>query len=603
VENNLLTSLKNIPDSSGVYQYFDKNQKLLYVGKAKSLKKRVKSYFRVSNGVSPAPNLSPRIHKMICEVYFLNYILSDSEAGALILENSLIKQLKPKYNILLRDDKTFPYIYIDKDDDFPRFEITRKILKGKGILYFGPYTTGAREIIDSLYEVFPLVQKKNCLKGKKSCLFYQINKCLAPCEGMVSKERYAQIVKEAIKHLKNLKELNKKLEAKMYSLAEQERFEEAAEMRDKINKIASIKDFSSFDIAKNEDLDIIAIVSDKTDGVVVRMFMRDGKIVSSSHTFFKSTDGIDESDGYKMAILNFYTEHQPLPPSEILLPLELEESRALKELVAKNIGKSVKIVAPKIGDKKNLVDIAIKNGYELLKIEGLKKGEDDLAEELQELLGLQNRPDRIETFDTSQLFGQGRVGSMVVYEDGFIKSDFRHYNLEAKDDYSMMDEMLKRRVASFEKNPPPDLWVLDGGKGQLNVALRIIDSFGANVDVIAISKEKLDSKAHRAKGAAKDIIYTKENKFELSTNDKRLQFIQKLRDEAHRFAIEFFRKQKLKTDKEFEILKIAGVSEARMKKLLNYFGTFENIKNSTFEELATIVGAKVASEIKARFLT
>ncbi len=598
--DSLLDSIRDIPDSSGIYQYFDAQQRLLYIGKAKSLKKRVKSYFRFTPQLQPAYNLSPRIKKMLSQAHFLKYILTDGEEGALILENSLIKQLKPKYNILLRDDKTFPYIYVNTSNDFPRFEITRKIVKEKGVLYFGPFTSGAREILEGIYDTFPLVQKSSCLKGRKACLFYQIKKCLAPCEGLVDKNSYREILQEAMGEIKNLKSLCKKLEQKMVRLAEFERYEEAAKLRDTIAKIASIKDFSAFDSAKIENLDIISVTTKGDTSVIVRMFMREGKIISSTDSYFKSDEEIDLEEVYERAILNFYTESTPLPPDEILISIGLAEQAEIENLISKNLEKRVKIVTPKIGHKKSLLAIAEKNGEELLRIKR-DDGEKEIKDSLQTLLNLQNTPYRIEIFDTSMLFGTARVGSMVVYEDGFIKESYRHYNLESHDDYSMMDEMLKKRVDSFEKNPPPDLWVLDGGKGQLNIAQAIIQSCGANVDVIAIAKEKIDAKAHRAKGAAQDILYTREGKLELKTNDKRLQFLQKLRDEAHRFAIEFHRKQKAKQDKELEVLKAKGVSEAKLKKLLDYFGSFEAIRNAEIEELSPLIGKKSAENLLAIF--
>ncbi|MBT6108089.1 MAG: GIY-YIG nuclease family protein, partial [Campylobacteraceae bacterium] len=234
---NLDEKLQQLPTSAGVYQYFDKDGKLLYIGKAKVLKNRVKSYFKFTPTLAPADKLGPRIYKMISEVQSLEYIVVDNENDALILENSLIKQLKPKYNILLRDDKTYPYIYIDYSEDFPRLDITRKVLKGKGIKYFGPYSTGARDMLDSIYEILPLVQKKSCIKAGKACLFYQMEKCLAPCEGKVSKDEYKKLLDEAIGFLQNKTTLLSKLQDKMISLSTKMRFEEAMDLRDRIKTI------------------------------------------------------------------------------------------------------------------------------------------------------------------------------------------------------------------------------------------------------------------------------------------------------------------------------------------------------------------------------
>ncbi|NPA50392.1 MAG: GIY-YIG nuclease family protein, partial [Epsilonproteobacteria bacterium] len=258
-KEELLKKIKQLPQLPGVYQYFDKNGKLLYIGKAKNLQKRVKSYWRFNPIFKPAPNLSPRILKMLFETYQLDFIVVDREDEALILENSLIKQLKPKYNILLRDDKTYPYIYIDNSQPFPRFEITRKVLSKKEIEYFGPFPNGAKALLDSIYELYPLVQKKSCLREKRACLFYQIKRCLAPCEGLIDSTTYKKITKEAKEAILNKNIIIEKLTSKMLFLAQKERFEEAAILRDKIKEIEKINISSNIDLAKREDIDIFAI--------------------------------------------------------------------------------------------------------------------------------------------------------------------------------------------------------------------------------------------------------------------------------------------------------------------------------------------------------
>ncbi len=294
----MIGKIKNLPSSAGVYQYFDSNGKLLYVGKAKNLKNRVKSYWRFTPSLHPNPNQSPRILKMLSQTTNLEYIVVSSNEDALILENSLIKQLKPKYNILLRDDKTYPYIYIDESVDYPRFEITRKVIKGKNISYYGPFPTGGKALLDSIYEIYPLVQKKSCIKDKKACLFYQIKKCLAPCEGKVTKEEYAKIIQDVKEAINRRKIITDKLESKMYEYANAQRFEEAAKLRDKIVAIKELSISSDIDIANNLNVDIFAIVSGDSRGVIVRIFMRDGKIISSSHSYFRNTQNYDINEAY-----------------------------------------------------------------------------------------------------------------------------------------------------------------------------------------------------------------------------------------------------------------------------------------------------------------
>ena len=606
---NLEEKLKRLPLEAGVYQYFDNNGHLLYVGKAKSLKNRVKSYFKFSPTLQASNDLSPRIYKMISETSFLEWIVVPNEHDALILENSLIKQLKPKYNVLLRDDKTYPYIFVNLNEDFPRLEITRKIEKGKNIKYFGPYSSGAKDMLDSIYEIVPLIQKKSCVKGKKACLFFQIGKCLAPCEDKISKEDYKKLLDEALVYIYNKSKLLIKLKEKMQFYSENFRFEEAMVLRDRIKTIEKSQIKTGIDLATNEDLDIFAIKHNSKKAVLVRMFIRDGKLASSNYDFIKSNDEVnfDVQEAYKRAIINYYSNDLPIIPKEIIVASELEELSTIEDFLQLKFGKKVKIVNPKIDKKASLVKITLNNCDELLRLESIKD-ENSIYDEIKELFSLNCTPSIIETFDNSHMMGQATVGGMVVWnkeKENFDKKSYRHYNLESLDEYSQMKEMLYRRVESFEKNSPPDLWVIDGGTTLLNLAYEIIASIGVNLDIIAISKQKVDAKAYRAKGNAKDIVHFRQNKelksINLLPSDKRLQFVQRLRDEAHRFAISFHKKQKRKEDKEISFLQIKGIGEAKIKKLLLYFGEFEKIKNATFEELKSVLNESDAQNIKNYF--
>ncbi|MFY9089018.1 excinuclease ABC subunit UvrC [Arcobacter aquimarinus] len=606
---NLLEKLKQLPQDAGVYQYFDKNGHLLYIGKAKVLKNRVKSYFKFTPKLLPSDKLSPRIYKMISEVESCEWIVVPNEHDALILENSLIKQLKPKYNILLRDDKTYPYIFIDYNEDFPRLEITRKVYKEKNIKYFGPYSSGAKDMLDSIYEIVPLVQKKSCVKSKTACLFHQIQKCFAPCENKISKEEYAKIVENALEFIYNKTKLISKLNEKMLQYSNDFRFEEAMTLRDRIKTIEKSQIKSGIDLATNEDIDIFAITTTNKKAVVVRMFLRDGKLTSSSHDFLKIDNyeeefEFDYEEAYKRAIINYYDNEIPLLPKEILVGIELDDTTELEEFLQIRFNKKIKILNPKKDKKKDIVQIALSNCGELLRIDS-SKNETNIYEDLKELFNLQTLPYIIESFDNSHMMGQATVGAMIVWNEtlnSFDKKAFRHYNLESKDEYSQMREMLIRRVESFPKNPAPDLWIIDGGETLLKLAYDIVQSVGVNLDIIAIAKEKLDAKAHRAKGAAKDIIHYKDKNdefksFNLLTSDKRLQFVQRQRDEAHRFAITFHKKQKRAQDKQISLLQIKGIGEAKIKKLLLYFGEFEKIKNASLEELKNVLNEKDANTI------
>lgn len=606
---NLQEKLKQLPNDSGVYQYFDKNGHLLYIGKAKVLKNRVKSYFKFTPKLLPADKLSPRIYKMISEVESCEWIVVPNEHDALILENSLIKQLKPKYNILLRDDKTYPYIVVNYGEDFPRLEISRKVLKDKNIKYFGPYSTGAKDMLDSIYEIVPLVQKKSCVKGKKACLFHQIQKCLAPCENKISKEEYSKILENALEFIYNKTKLISKLNERMLQYSNDFRFEEAMILRDRIKTIEKSQIKSGIDLATNEDIDIFAITSNSKKAVIVRMFLRDGKLTSSSHDFLK-VENFDEEfefdfeEAYKRAIINYYDNEIPLLPKEILIAHELEETKEIEEFLSTRFNKKIKLVNPKKDKKKDIVQIALNNCDELLRIDS-SKNQTTIYEELKELFTLQTLPYTIESFDNSHMMGQATVGAMIVWSEtlkSFDKKAFRHYNLEAKDEYSQMREMLMRRVESFPKNPAPDLWIIDGGSTLLKLAYDIVLSVGVNLDIIAIAKEKVDAKAYRAKGSAKDIIHYKDKNGEykelkLATSDKRLQFVQRQRDEAHRFVINFHKKQKRAEDKQISLLQIKGIAEAKVKKLLLYFGEFEKIKNASIEELKNVLNEKDAITI------
>jgi excinuclease ABC subunit C len=597
---NLEEKLQQLPNDAGVYQYFDKNGHLLYIGKAKVLKNRVKSYFKFIPKLLPADKLGPRIYKMISEVKSLEWIVVPNEHDALILENSLIKQLKPKYNILLRDDKTYPYIYINLNEDFPRLEITRKVLKEKYIKYFGPYSTGARDMLDSIYEIVPLVQKKSCIKGKEACLFHQINRCHAPCEGKISKKEYAKLVEESLGFIYNKNKLVSRLNIKMQEYSEDFRFEDALKLRDRIKTIKKSQIQTGMDLATNENLDLFAIQSVNNKAVLVRMFLRDGKLASSNHNFIKQNKddiSIDVNEAYHRAIINYYDNEIPILPNEIIIAHDIENTDEIENFIKKRFSKNISITTPKRGKKKDIVEVALNNCNELLRLANTEQS-NHIYVELKNLFSLEKTPTRFECFDNSHMMGQATVGAMVTWEEKFTKSDFRHYNLEAKDEYAQMRETLMRRVSSFEKNPAPDMWVIDGGETLLKLAINIRNSCGVNLDIIAIAKEKVDFKAHRAKGSAKDILfYESDNKIiqlKLVPSDKRLQFIQRLRDEAHRFAITFHKKKKRKEDTQISLLQIKGIGEAKVKKLLLYFGTFDKIKSSKIEELIEVLNEKDA---------
>ena len=592
----MLTTIQNLPFDAGIYQYFDKDNRLLYVGKAKNLKNRVKSYWRFTPTLHPNPKQSLRILRMLEQAVKLDYIVVESEDDALILENSLIKQLNPKYNILLRDDKTYPYIYIDERQDFPRFELTRKVIKGKNILYYGPFPNGGKVLLDTLYELFPLVQKKSCLREGKACLFHQIEKCLAPCEGKISPESYQEIIKEVKQAINKRSILIEKLNEKMINFAMNERYEEAATMRDNMKTIEALTISSNIDLANHEDLDIFAILNGENRSVMVKLFMRSGRLISSSFSTFRSANMYEVNEIYKQALLSFYTVDSPHIFKNIIVAHPFEDSQELATLLSKRFSKKIEIIHPQRGAKAKLTALALKNAQEILKKE---KNVEQIEPKITELFELSTLPYRVESFDNSHMMGVATVGAMVVWSEGkWAKSDYLRYALEAKDEYGQMREMLLRRIESFDKNPPPDLWILDGGETLRRLAVSLLKEAELNLEVIAIAKEKLDAKAHRAKGAAKDIIYTEHSVFELKTTDKRLQWVQRQRDEAHRFAITYHQNKKRKEDTQNSLLQKKGIGPATVKKLLNYFGTFNAIEEATFQEIKEASSEKIAKILK-----
>jgi excinuclease ABC subunit C len=384
----------------------------------------------------------------------------------------------------------------------------------------------------------------------------------------------------------------------MLFYAENLRFEEAGELRDRIERINKSEIKSEIDFATDENYDIFALHNTENRAVVVRIFMRNGKIISSSHDYIQLNEGYDESEIYQRVLMEYYTNEKPPIIAPILVSSEFEGKDIIEEHLTTIFEKKAQIRVPKRGNKKHLIDLAILNAKELLKNDK-NKDHIKILTEIKELFGLDRIPYRVEIFDNSHMSGVATVGAMAVYENGkFDKKSYRTYHLEAKDEYSQMRETLTRRVNSFSKNPPPDLWVLDGGKTLLNLAVEILESNGVSLDVIAISKEKIDKKSHRAKGKANDILHSKDESYRLKNSDKRLQWIQNLRDEAHKCAINFHKKTKLKLDQESKLLTLKGIPQAKIIKLLNHFGTFEALKELSIDDISSVLNQKDARIIK-----
>jgi excinuclease ABC subunit C len=422
--------------------------------------------------------------------------------------------------------------------------------------------------------------------------------CLAPCQFSVDKAEYNKILTAAISYINDPSKLIPKLTQKMHFLSEELRFEEAQKIKLQIETLKMLMPTSSVDLANNDNYDLITISEGEECACVIRFFIRDGKLISSSHTFIDYFDSdknlFDIHEAYTQAIFDFYADETPNNINEVVVPIILDDKDWLISSIKSKSSKTVKITKA-TGDKEALCKIALRNGYELLKN---KKNEDRaLYFELKSFFDLVSTPFRIEAFDNSHMSAQACVASMIVWEGKFDKNSYRKYHLESTSEYTQMKEVLTRRAKNFLELPPPDMWLIDGGKANYDLAVDIINSSGANVEVLAIAKEKRDAKSVRSKSKAEDKIVCKNGVIKLPNHDPKLLFLQKLRDEAHRFAIEFHRKQKLKEDKTIKMLQIKGIKEGKLKKLLNFFGSFETIANAQKEQIENILGAKDAELI------
>jgi excinuclease ABC subunit C len=382
----------------------------------------------------------------------------------------------------------------------------------------------------------------------------------------------------------------------MMELAAGERFEEAAKVRDQIEAIRGLEIRSEIDLARHEDYDSFAIEPGEERGVVVRLFMRRGRITASSHHFFRRSHLYDPHEAYRQAILDFYTQEMPSTCSTLLLAHDVENREELETLLRERLGRRIHILHPRRGDKARLVRLARTNARELLRRQ--RPAGIPIERRVAELFGLETPPWRIEVFDNSHLMGEAPVGAMVVWDEGkWAKDSYRRYRLESRDEYHQMEEMLQRRIKEFDTQPPPDAWLLDGGETLRRLAKSLLERAGVHLPVLAIAKEKLDAKAHRAKGAARDILHGPKGEVRLESGDLRLQWCQRLRDEAHRFALAYHRQSKRKKDARVALLQKKGIGPATVKKLLDYFGTFEAIEAADRETIESVAGKRAAKTL------
>lgn len=591
-----------LPEDPGVYVMLDADGNVIYVGKAKVLKNRVKQYFY--------SNKKPeKVAAMVSNIADFYYIITTSEIDALSLENNLIKKYKPHYNILLKDDKTYPYIKVNLKDKFPAFSVTRKIRRD-GAKYFGPFMGGVNakdtlEIINTAFIVRTCDVKIDPDKPRKECLEYHIGRCLAPCAGLVDEKTYAERVRGAVDFLSGADEdVEKLLTEKMTKFAGLEEFELALSYRDKLKMLEKIKLKRITALNKFVDMDIIGVADNGLYAAVNALFVRGGRM-QGGKSF--SLEDASDGDGERIRgfITGYYTKGAEIP-DEILVCSEIEDAAAVEEYLKTTYGKSVRISVPQKGVKKQLVDMAKKNAEDYLEKEIDKiKHKDDMTVEacrrLKEILSLKRYPRRMECYDISHISGVDKVGSMVVFVDGEPDKDsyrrFRIKTVEGNNDFACLKEVLKRRLDKLksdekDKFPRPDLIIIDGGKGQLSSVKAVFDEEGCDIDLISLAKREEEIFT----------IYSNEPVV-LSHRDYCLKTLQRIRDEAHRFAITYHRQTHVRRNLASELKEIDGIGDKKRKALVDKFGGIENIKRASEDELAETegIGKALAKTIKEYF--
>jgi len=593
VNSKLQTNLKNLPSSPGVYQFLNKNGKVIYVGKAKNLRNRVRSYFQENPG-------SAKTIALVNKIEDLQLVVTDSELEALILENNLIKQYKPRYNVNLKDDKSFPFIKIT-NELFPRIYATRNVVND-GSKYFGPYTDvksmrTSLKIINQIFKVrsckLDLTEENIAAKKFRVCLDYHINKCDGPCEGLISPKDYNDMVNEVIKLLKGkTNELIKELSQKMQTYSTNLEFEKAAEIRDKINQLESLSAKQKVVSDDYEDRDVFAIAYEGKDSACAVFNIRDGKLIGKKQLKLSIEDGEEIEEIYSFAIKYYYGELAEIP-KEIVLEVKPNDEELLIEWLKSKTDKKVKIIVPQRGDLKSLIKMCKENAILQLKEIQLQKMKNlgnvsYSVSALQRDLRLKTLPRKIECFDISNLQGTDSVASMVVFEDGKPKkSQYRKFIIKTvagPDDFSSMREVIERRYSRLleENQPLPDLIMVDGGKGQLSSAVEVMDNLGfKDYNIIGLAK-RLEEVFLPGKSDPELIPKTSSG----------LKLLQQIRDEAHRFAITFHRERRSKRIIKTELTDIKGIGTETAKLLLEKFGSLDGIRNSSIEELENTVGKK-----------
>jgi len=614
---NVQEILKNLPTKPGIYMHKDKYGKVIYVGKAINLRSRVRSYFH--NHVD-----SIKTQRLRRDITDIEIITTDSELEALLLENTLIKKYKPHYNIRLKDDKRYPYIKVHWADDYPKVTVTRRMVRD-GSRYFGPYTSvwAVHQTLDLIRRVFPYVTCDRKINGQDSraCLYYDIKLCSGPCIGAVNREAYRMMIKGLMDFLNGRSDhIMKQLEGRMMKAAENMQFEKAAEYRDQLKAVNRIVVKQKVISAANTDQDVIAFAREKGDACVQVFFIRYGKLIGREYFLLDGTEGETDQDVLQEFVTQFYDEAAHIP-KEVLLPHEVAEAMVIEQWLRQKRSTKVTLQVPQRGVKKQLVEMAANNAADTLATLRQQWAADrskhvEAMAELQQALDLPTPPSRIECYDISHTQGKQTVGSMVVFVQGVAKkSDYRRFNVQTvgNDDYGAMKEVLSRRFQRYkdymggELHDPdvigkikkqtawallPDLLLIDGGKGQLSMAVEVLQQFDLQEEVPLAALAKREEELF-VPGKGKSIL--------LSKRSQGLYLVQRVRDEAHRFANEGHRKRRAKVGVASILDGIPGVGPKRRQSLLTHFGSLEDLRNATAEEIGSVPGIpiQVAESVKA----
>lgn len=589
--------LKKLPGRPGVYIMHDEKDHIIYVGKAVSLKNRVRQYFQSSR------NKGVKIEQMVTHIRRFEYIVTDSELEALVLECNLIKEHRPKYNTMLMDDKTYPFIKVTTGEDFPRVMLSRRMLKDKA-RYFGPYTSSqaVRDTIDLIHKLFHIRSCSRSLPrdiGKeRPCLNYHIKQCDAPCQGYISREKYAEAVQEVLHFLNGDYDIIlKELEKKMNAASEELEFEKAIEYRELISSVKKVAQKQKITDSSGEDRDVLAVASEEEDAVVQVFFIRGGRLIGRDHFYLRISRDESASEILNSFILQYYAG-TPYIPGELMLQAEVEDKDVLEAWLTSKRGQKVSLKVPKKGTKEKLVELAGENARMVLSKdkERLKREEGRTIGAVKEIASLLDLEEisRMEAYDISNTNGFESVGSMVVYERGRPKrNDYRKFRIKGikgADDYGSMREVLTRRFTHGLKERAeneelgkftvfPDLILMDGGKGQVNVALEVLDGLHLDIPVCGMVKDD----HHRTRG-----LYYHNEEIPIDRASEAFRLITRIQDEAHRFAIEYHRQLRGKGQVHSILDDIGGIGPARRKALMRQYQSLDDIKNASVEELAKI---------------